>query len=144
MALRLGYWLVEAGILFGLWLLFVDQWQWHEVMVGAVAAALAATGTELVRGTDHPRFLPHWQWLAEAWRLPWKIVHDCGLLVRNLVRGGDGRLLSIPFEAGGTDARSAARRLLAVFYTTLPPNTVVIGIDRQKNQMLLHVLEDGS
>jgi len=141
---RLGYWLAETAFLFGFWLLFVDQFTLHELIVGAAAAALAATGTELVRGTEHPRFLPHWIWLAQAWRLPWRIVHDCGLLVRNLVRGGDGRLVSVPFETGESEARDTARRTLGILYTTLPPNTLVIGIDRQKNTMLLHVLEESS
>jgi multisubunit Na+/H+ antiporter MnhE subunit len=144
MAARLGYWALEAVLMFGIWLLFVCQFQAHELAVGAAAALLSAAAVEGVRGEEHARFLPHARWLAESFRLPWKILHDCGLLVRNLFDGRPGRLRRIPFDAGGSDARSAAHRALAIFYTTLPPNTVVIGIHRARNYMLLHRLEKSS
>lgn len=144
MALRVVYWAAEAALLFVFWLLFVDSLASHELAVGAAACVLAATATEAVRGTQHPRFLPHLRWLLASWRLPGQILRDCVLLVRNLFDHRRGRFESIPFDAGGADARSVARRALAIFYTTLPPNTIVIGIDRRRNSMLLHRLERSS
>jgi hypothetical protein len=44
----------------------------------------------------------------------------------------------VPFDSGGDDPESAARRALAIMYTTIPPNFVVVGIDRKKNLMLVH------
>jgi multisubunit Na+/H+ antiporter MnhE subunit len=140
--MRMTYWLVEAALLYVLWLLFVVQLQPHELLVGLPAAALAASATEAVRGCEHPHFLPHIQWIIRSWRLPFEILRDCALLIRNLFDGRPGRFEVLSFEAGGDDARSVAKRALATFYTTLPPNTVVIGIDRRRNVMLLHRLED--
>jgi multisubunit Na+/H+ antiporter MnhE subunit len=142
--MRIVYWLVEAALLYVLWLLFVAQLQPHELLVGLAATALAASATEAVRGCEHPRFLPHIQWIIRSWRLPFEILRDCALLIRNLFDRRPGRFEAIPFGAGGEDARSVAKRALATFYTTLPPNTVVIGIDRRRNVMLLHRLEDVS
>jgi|SRR5579883_1531860 len=138
---RLAYWLFEAALLFLVWLVFVDQLQPHELIAGAAASAVAAAATEAVRGAQHPRFLPHRRWLLESWRLPEQILRDCVLLVRNLFDGRPGHLERIPFDAGGPDAHSVARRALNIFYTTLPPNTIVIGIDRRRNHMLVHRLE---
>src|SRR5690348_9991871 len=139
--MRVVYWLIEAALLFVLWLLFVCQFHAHELLTGAGAAALAASATEAVRGCEHPRFLPHIQWLMQSWRLPFEIVRDCGLLIRNLFDRRTGHFEVVPFEGGGDDARSVARRALATFYTSLPPNTFVIGIDRDRNTMVLHRLE---
>lgn len=66
MARRLLYWAAEACLLFGLWLLFVDQTGPHERLVAAGAAALAGDGTETVRGTEQPHFLPHFRWLISS------------------------------------------------------------------------------
>jgi len=49
----------------------------------------------------------------------------------------------VPIEAGGDDARAVAHRTLETFYRTLPPNSIVIGIDRERGEILMHVLESG-
>src|ERR1051325_9023855 len=138
--MRVSYWLVGAVALFGVWVLFAGA-QVHELIVGIPAAALAAAGMEAVRGTEHPHFLPHLTALLRAAKLPGEILQDTALLIRNLLTGGDGRFVREPFEAGGDDARSVARRVLETTYRTLPPNSIVLGIDRQRNEILLHVLE---
>ena len=138
--MRVVYWLAGTALLFGLWILFAGAAP-HELIVGAGASALAAAALEAVRGTEHPRFLPHAAALLRARQLPWQIVRDCGLLALNLVKGGDGRFVREPFESGGDDAHAIARRVLETAYRTLPPNSIVIGIDRPRDEILLHVLE---
>ena len=138
--MRVVYWLAGAALLFGVYLLFAGV-STHEAIVGAASAALASAAVEAVRGTEHPRFLPHWQSLARALRLPLEIVHDTGLLIRNLARGGDGQFVRVAIDAGGEDAQGIARRTLETFYRTLPPNSIVLGIDRERNEILMHVLE---
>jgi multisubunit Na+/H+ antiporter MnhE subunit len=137
-------WLAEFAVLFCVWLLFVDRLAWSETLVGIGAAALAATGAEVVRGQEHPRFLPRAAWIVEFWRLPGQILRDCAHLLLNLLHRRTGRFLTVAFRAGGADAHSVARRALAIMYTTLPPNTIVIGIDRKRHVMLLHMLEPGT
>ena len=140
MLVRAVYWLAGTVLLFGLWLLFAGVSP-HELIVGAGGAALAATAVEAVRGTEQPRFLPHIAWLLRAWRLPGQILRDCGLLLRNLATASPGRFVRVPFDAGGDDAPHVAHRALETLYRTLPPNSIVIGIDRARNEILLHVLE---
>lgn len=141
--MRAVYWLAGTAVLFGVYLLYAGV-SAHEAIVGGAAAAIAAAAVEAVRGTEHPRFLPHFAWLAQALRLPFQILRDTALLVRNLLRGGDGRFVRVPVDAGAEDAHGVARRTLETFYRTLPPNTIVIGIDRARNEVLMHVLEGGA
>jgi multisubunit Na+/H+ antiporter MnhE subunit len=138
--MRVVYWLAGTVLLFGLYLLFAGV-SAHEAVVGAASAAIAAAAVEAVRGTEHPRFLPHWQALTRALRLPFEIVRDTALLIRNLGRGGDGSFVRTPVECGGDDAHGVALRTLETFYRTLPPNSIVLGIDRERNEILMHVLE---
>ncbi len=146
MLTRALYWSVGFAVLLCVWLLFTTTLAWSETVVGVAAAALAATGTEAVRGAEHPRFLPQIRWLIQFRRLPAEILRDCMLLMRKLMHmcfRGDrrtGEFRTVPFRAGGATSRSAARRALAILYTTLPPNTIVIGIDRTRDVMLLHLL----
>src|SRR4051812_33906346 len=137
--MRVVYWLTGSALLFGLYLLYAGI-SAHEIVVGAGAAMVAAAAVEAVRGTEHPRFLPHLSWIARALRLPWEVVRDTGLLLKNLARGGDGRFVRVPIEAGGEDAHGVARRTLETFYRTLPPNSIVIGIDRERGEILMHIL----
>jgi len=138
--MRAVYWLTGTALLFGLYLLYAGI-SAHEAIVGAGAAAIAAAAVEAVRGAEHPRFLPHIAWLGRALRLPYQILRDNALLVRNLADGGQGRFVRIPFDAGGSDAHGIAQRTLETFYRTTPPNSIVIGIDRERNEILMHVLE---
>jgi hypothetical protein len=140
--MRALYWLAAAAVLFGLWLLFAGA-QPHELIAGAAASILAATAAEVVRGTEHPRFLPRLPWLVRGLRLPWQILQDSALLVGNLFTGREGRFVREPFDAGDADAHGVARRTLETVWRTLPPNSIVIGIDRRRNEILLHVLEGG-
>ena len=62
MAKRVGFWVAWYVPLVLLWLLFVDTFAGQEVIVGLVAAAIAATAAELVRSQELVRFRldPHW------------------------------------------------------------------------------------
>jgi multisubunit Na+/H+ antiporter MnhE subunit len=146
MLARAASWFLQFAVLLGIWLLFVSKLEPSETLVGVGAAVLSATASEIVRGVERPRFLPHIGWMLEFWRIPLQILKDCGLVTAKLFRiltgrgRGTGHFVSVPFEWGGTDQRSVARRVLAILYTTVTPNTIVVGIDRERNEMLLHTL----
>jgi multisubunit Na+/H+ antiporter MnhE subunit len=144
---RAGWWIVEWAVLCLVWFLFVDTVRWTEAVSGVAAAALAAAATEPVRGEEHPRFFPYFRWVLMFWRMPREILRDHWLLLRHLFRifternAPAGAFQEFPFEARGNDPRSIARRTLAIVYSTLPPNTIVIGIDRKRNTLMQHQLE---
>ncbi len=139
--------LVWWGVLFGAWQLFVVHLAWSESLVGAGAAMLGAAASELVCAHERPRFRPRPAWLFQVWRIPGYVLDGCWVLARRLARRiflhdrSAGLFQLVAFDPGGKDSRSAARRALAIFYTTLPPNFVIIGIDRRHRRMLFHQVE---
>ncbi len=125
------------------WLLLVDTTARSEVLLGlGVGLAAAATATWL-QAANFARFAPHWGELMQAWRIPWYLVGGTGeiflvLAHRLLGRRTHSLVRTVAFDVGGNDPHSAARRALAVALTTVPPNFVVIGIDRETNQLVFH------
>ncbi|HEY2381990.1 MAG TPA: hypothetical protein VGK48_12495 [Terriglobia bacterium] len=138
-------WPVQFLVMLALWFAFVAKTEMAEVVIGIAAAALAATGDAAIR-RRLARFSPRPGWLLEVWRLPGYIVQDTAVVFRVLIRRlvlqkePDSVLRSIAFDAGGHSARSSARRALALGFMTMPPNSIVIGIDQEKDSMLVHQL----
>lgn len=145
--LRRGkFWIAWYVPLFGLWLLFVDTLAAEEVILGALAAAVAATAADVVRAQDLVRFRMRARWLAGLGAVPWRVVTDSWLLAlalwRQLVRPGSVRGLFrvLPFPVEGDDAAAAARRALVTGVASLAPNTYVVGVERGEGFMLVHQL----
>ena len=136
-----------------LWLAFVDTlaWEWEEVAAGLVAAAIAATAAELVRSQDLVRFHLDPRWLRGLAPLPWQVLRDTWLLTVALWRHltghpARGRFRVVPFPSEADDASSAGRRALVTALVSVAPNTVVVGVEGQEGEMLVHQLvpEPGS
>jgi multisubunit Na+/H+ antiporter MnhE subunit len=143
---RLLHWFAWWVALVLLWQLFVNTFATPEVLAGLVAAAIAATAAEIVRGQGLVHFRPELRWLLRARKLPLAVVVDCrivmGAVWRRLARREPvrGAFTAFPFSCGGDDAEAAARRALYVMAISLTPNTFVIGIDRENDVMLVHQL----
>ena len=143
---RAAHWLAWWLALIVLWQLFVNTFLASEVIAGVAAAAVAATAAELVRGQGLVHFHFRLRWLLQAGRLPRGVILDSWTLAtvlwRRTVRGEriHGDFEAVPFESGGDDARSSARRALYVAAISLTPNTIVVGIDREDDTMLVHEL----
>ncbi len=144
MRTRVLFWFAEAAFLFVLWLILVTQTAVHELMAGAGAAVLAATGAEAVRALNFARFYPHTSWLILFWRVPGSVVFDCWILTQALAarlflgRELKGEMATARFAAGGADRHSAARRALAVTFSSLSPNFIAVRIDRREGLLLYH------
>lgn len=139
---RIFFWFVYWVISYCLWLLFVNTTMVHELWMAALASVLTATAAELVRARPFASFRPRVWWVIQAWREPWYIVEGCASILwtflKHFFKPEPSVLRSVVFDAGGSDPQSAARRALAITYTTLPPNFVVLGIDLDKNVMVVH------
>ena len=151
MAKRVGFWVAWYVPLVLLWLLFVDTFAGQEVIVGLVAAAIAATAAELVRSQELVRFRLDPHWLRGLPGLPWQVLHDTWLLTVALWRHCTGSPVRgvfrvVPFPSEADDDRSAARRALVTALVSVAPNTVVVGIEGGEGEMLVHQLvpEPGS
>jgi multisubunit Na+/H+ antiporter MnhE subunit len=148
---RLRFWIAWYVALVVLWLAFVDTFATEEVLLGLVAAAIAATAAELVRSQDLVRFGMRVSWLRDLGGLPWQILRDSWVLAVALWRHCTGHPVRgvfrvVPFPSEADDARSAGRRALATVLVSAAPNTVVVGVEGGEGEMLVHQLvpEPGS
>jgi multisubunit Na+/H+ antiporter MnhE subunit len=147
--LRAKFWIAWYVPLVVLWLAFVDTLATPEVVLGLVAAAVAATAADLVRAQDLVRFRLEWPWLRDLYRLPGLLLSDCWVLAAALWRHLTGRpvkgaLRTVPFPVERDDARSAARRALVTGTVSFTPNTYVVGIEGDEGFALLHQLVPGT
>lgn len=129
-----------------LWLLFVFQLNVSELVVGASASALTVLAIQTAFRSEPLCFQPRLRWLAQVWRLPVLIVKDSWVLLKALARHLGRKSSRAGFQLGkfdapGDDCRASAQRALAVLFLTIPPNSVVLDIDRNRAEMLFHVLE---
>jgi multisubunit Na+/H+ antiporter MnhE subunit len=143
--LQATFWIAWYLPLVVLWLAFVDTLAIEEVLLGLIAAAVAATAAEQVRAQDLVRFRLEWSWLRDLYRLPGQVLGDSWMLAVALWRrlGGrpvEGVLRVVPFPVERDDARSAARRALVTGTVSLAPNTYVVGIEGDEGFALLHQL----
>ncbi|HSU68704.1 MAG TPA: hypothetical protein VLJ39_17620 [Tepidisphaeraceae bacterium] len=137
-------WAVTYVVLYGVYLLFVSTLTKPELFAG-LACALVATVASGAFGTiGIVHFRPKLRELLEAWRLPYYAVQGTWELLKALAqqlftkRGADSLIRAVRFAVGDDDAHSAARRALAVTYTTLTPNFVILGIAHKQSLLLYH------
>ncbi len=134
-----------AGLL-GLWFLFVYQLSIIELIAGAAAAILTLGALALSLHAVPLRFKPEARWLSHVFFLPATVVKDMVVLLRGLARLTAGKRIHSLFQithfsATAEDPCENAKRVLAVAFTTVSPNSIVVGIDRKAGLLLFHELE---
>jgi multisubunit Na+/H+ antiporter MnhE subunit len=141
---------VRGVVLFGLWLVLVDTVVWPEMVVGATAAAVTAVFATLVyaRRSEHLRLTP--AMLRFAYRPLLLLVADtvrvAAALVRELAhrRPVEGRLRAVRYRATGDSADDVGRRILTEWGTSVGANRYVVGIDVERDYLLVHELVEAS
>jgi multisubunit Na+/H+ antiporter MnhE subunit len=143
-------WLCWWVFLFTLWLLLVLTQATPEVIAGAVVAAIGASAAEVVRRSRFVELLPWGLVPLHPGALVRTVVSDCWVLTVALARqlrdrqDNLGAFRGIPFDAGADDdLRAATRRAASTAIVSVAPNTYVVGIDRENNNMLVHELVPG-
>ena len=135
-----AWWVLCAAV----WLALVDTLDPPELVAGAVATTLAATGTELVRRQRIVQMSARPRWLRYAWRpvlrVPIDIARLTAAAASQLVhpRAARGRFVALAFPFGGHDAPDNARRALAEGLGSFSPNTYVVGVDPDRDVILVH------
>jgi multisubunit Na+/H+ antiporter MnhE subunit len=133
----------------GFYLVLIDTVDSPELYVGAGVALLAAAAFEVAREQGLAEVAPPSGWLAAAARgaarVPAQVAMvSCQALAQVLAREPSrGVFRAVPFEAGGDSARDAGRRALAEALGSLAPGTIVVGIDTERNLLLVHQLHPG-
>jgi multisubunit Na+/H+ antiporter MnhE subunit len=146
-AQRIVFWLSWWAVAYALWVLLVFKTEPAEFVAGAVAAAFAATGAELVRSRGYAPFAPDLAWSRGLLRLPKEVVLDTWrmavVLVRHYLRGDPvkGCFRTVTFPAGSEDdPRAQAVRTVAEWLGSVSPNTYVVGIDERHRVAVVHQL----
>jgi multisubunit Na+/H+ antiporter MnhE subunit len=133
------------------WIIFVGSFSLHELLVGIIGAALAAIGLLVIDLRYPARFSPTIGELFSLWRMPWYLVSGTWEILKVSLKdllgieAAKSLFRVVPFDAGTKDDRRAvARRVLAVTYTTVAPNFIVLGINVNSQMMLFHQIERSS
>jgi multisubunit Na+/H+ antiporter MnhE subunit len=146
-AQRIAFWVGWWAVCYALWALLVFKTELAEFVAGALAAAVAATGADMVRARGYVPFAPRLAWSRGLVRLPREVAVDTArmtaLVVRSLIRREriEGSFRIVSFSArSDDDPRAQARRTVAGWLGTVSPNTYVIGIDEDHRVAVLHQL----
>jgi len=122
---------------------FVSNPTKDELLIGLVAALIGAIADWDVKREKYFKFEPKASWLMLGLLLPWYVVKgSLGTLKAFFLRLSGGKLASTfkvsHYDALASDPRSAAKRALATAYLTIPPNSIIVGIDKERGRVLTH------
>lgn len=134
---------VAAGALY---LLLIDTTVLPELLVGAGAAVLAATGLELAREQALVGESVRPRWLTRLHRPLLTVPKDIAIVtlmaLRAVVHRPDsmGTFRVVPFAETEDGQYQSGRQALAQAAGSLAPNTFVVGIDEEREVILAHQL----
>jgi multisubunit Na+/H+ antiporter MnhE subunit len=144
---RLTFWLRAWVALYVLYVLLVFKTELAELVAGAICAAIAATGAELVRRRADVDFRPGVRWVRALPALARDVVTGTLRMVPLVWRAArgeriEGRMRYIRFPgAGRTDAVGQTRRTLEKVLGSVAPNSYVVGFDERHDVVVVHQLE---
>lgn len=140
-------WSLAWGFAAALYLLLIDITDLPELLVGAGAATLAATGFELAREQHIATEAIRLRWLLRMHRPVMKVATDMALVLATAAaqlvrpRRARGEFRTVRFRSGDdAEALEMGRRALAEALGSFAPNTIVIGVDRERGAILAHQL----
>jgi hypothetical protein len=134
--------LVSAPLLFGFWVLLVGTGDWLELLAGGCAASLAAAAQAVARRRSGRHTLVGLREAARAAPVLWRALVELGLVLGSLRSGrphGAFRRLAVPVRGRG--APRTGLRALATLVGTFPPNTIVVDVDPETGDALVHDLD---
>jgi multisubunit Na+/H+ antiporter MnhE subunit len=145
-ARRVGAWLVWWVLLMSFWIILDNSVASDELLAGAGAAALGAFLAELAFHQAATRFRMRIEWLVPALSLPAQVVRDTAIvfaaLWRRLAHGEEppSGFRTVPARFGSHTAEGETRRVLLIGGRSLAPNSFVLGIDPDRDVMVIHQL----
>lgn len=134
----------------GEWILLVAGTRAHEMIVGLGVVLASCFFLAGVNKMSTLELDFHVSDLVQGWRIPGSVIRDCYTITAVLLRdlftsrkaGSFYRVSGFPTRKD--DPRLVSRRVLATLYTTVSPNSIVIGIDFKQGRMLFHQLQRSS
>lgn len=139
---------ISSPLLFLSWTIFVGTFSTPELITGAGAAIAGGVAICIVARADNSRFRPRLIELLQIVSVPGPLLQDTFTILwvsfRDLMGGrkAASAFRVVRFEAGEPcDGHDTARRVLAVAFTTMTPNVIVLGFNLRQNQLLFHQIE---
>ena len=145
-ARRVGAWVVWWVLLMSFWVILDNSVESDELLAGAGAAALGATLAELAFYQASTRFRMRAEWVVPALSLPAQVARDTiivfAALWRRLVHGEEppSGFRQLPARYGSNTAEGETRRVLLIGGQSMAPNSFVLGIDADRDVMIIHQL----
>jgi hypothetical protein len=144
---RVAAWAAAWAFAGALYLLLIDITSLPEVIVGAGAATIAATGFELAREQQTAGGVSaRLRWFATVYRALLKVPSDVAAVslvaMRQLVRPQpvNGTFRAVRFRCGPELDIETGRRALAESLGSFAPNTIIVGVDTERELILGHQL----
>ena len=144
---RVMAWCLAAIFAGGLYLLLIDTTSLPELILLAAATVIAATGFELAREEGTAGGMSaRLRWVARVYRAVLKVPSDVAIVsrlaFRQLVRpkAVNGIFRAVPFECGPEHDVETGRRAFAESFGSFAPNTIIVGVDIERELILGHQL----
>lgn len=143
---RVATWLAWWVLLMSLWVAIDDSLLFDELLAGAGASALAAAAAEIASHQAATRLAIKAAWLARAFRLPGEVAHDTYIVFAALAKAAVTRKLptgafrELPVRYGDDTPLGVTRRVLLTGAQSLAPNKFVLGMDQDRDVMVIHEL----
>lgn len=129
------------------WIWLVATLKGHEMIVGAAVVALSTAFCALVLHSSKLPLDLQLRDVLQVWRVPVAILQDTWILTVILLKdlfGGErvGSFYRVcGFRSSRRDLVLVGRSALAIMYTTMSPNMIIIGIDASQSHLLFHQLQ---
>jgi hypothetical protein len=140
---RVAAWVIAGVLAGGFYLLLIDTTSLPELIVLAAAAGIAASGFELAREQQTAGGLTaRLRWLMTLHRPLLKAPSDIAIVsllaFRQLVRPAqvNGTFRAVPFRCGPGSDIETGRRALAEAFGSFAPNTIIVGVDVERELIL--------
>ncbi len=128
------------------WILLVAGTRRDEMIVGALSLFACGAFLLVCHRSSGLDLKPSLADLAQGWRLPWYMLADVWIITVALVKdllglAPAGSFFRVSgFKTSKRDPHLEGRGVLATLYTTVTPNSIVLGIDPDQSRMLFHQL----
>lgn len=134
---------IEWVVLLALWMAFVSQAKKDEFLIGLAVALIGALADATVKRQEFFKFEPKASWIFYGLTLPWYATRGFLLTMKAFFmrlsgKHPDTHFRTYGYDATGDESRAAAKRAIAVAYLTIPPNSIIVGIDKEQGRVLTH------
>jgi hypothetical protein len=141
---RVAAWLSWFAGLLVLWFVLVGTVQDVERIAGLAAAAIGATAAEVIRASGLLRYRVEARWVRRGLLQLLRVVPDFFRVIAALGSKPRGAFRTVPFPAGGERDVDRGRRAWVTLTASLAPNRLVVDLDADTGEALVHDLRPGA